>query len=58
MKGKMKMIILGVKNSESEIVPDHVLCVLEMSWACGFTDSTIQQKSFSGCYCSGVGEAH
>ena len=28
MKGKTKMIILGVKNSESEIEHDRVLCVL------------------------------
>ena len=28
MKGKMKMIILGVKNPESEIEHDRVLCVL------------------------------
>lgn len=46
MKGKMKMIILGVKNSESEIEHNSVLCTLQNG--SGMLDSLIAQYSRRG----------
>ena len=46
MKGKMKMIILGVKNSESEIEHNSVLCILQS--VLGMLDLLIAEYSRGG----------